>query len=322
MKNIIEDFPKQFLFKPKIINKEKLKKYDFYIVIGMGGSHLSADVLKTIKPELPIIIHKNYGLPEIPNSILKKSLVILSSYSGNTEEVIDAYLKAKNKKISVFAISIGGKLLEMAKKDKIPYIQMPDLKIQPRFALGLTIKSLLEVIGDRKLIIESSNLSLILNPKKLEKQGKKIAEEIFGYVPIIYSSEKNMAIAYNWKIKFNENSKIPAFYNVFPELNHNEMTGFDIREKTKNLSEKFYFLLLKDKNDNFRIIKRMEVLKKLFKKRNLKIKEINLSGENDLEKVFSSLLLADWVSYYLSLKYNVENIEVPMVEEFKKLIKE
>ena len=321
MYDAIKNFSEQFLFNPEIKNKEKFSTYRWYIVAGMGGSHLAADLLKIWKADISLIVHKNYGLPKVPPEILKNCLIILSSYSGNTEEVLDVYQQARKKNIPLAAISVGGDLLKRAQADGIPYIQLPDTGIQPRLSLGFFIKALLALIKKDKALSEVSALSKTLLPEELEKNGQELAEKMHHLIPVIYSSEANGAIAYNWKIKFNETGKIPAFCNVLPELNHNEMTGFDVKETTKNLSQKFCFILLEDKTDHPRIQKRMEILKKLYEDRKLPVIEIQLNGKNVLDKIFRSLILADWTSYHTAKLYNVEPEAVPMVEEFKKLIK-
>lgn len=320
MYNAIKNFPNQFSYKPEIKNKEKLKKRHWYIVAGMGGSHLAVDLLKVWNPYLPIFVHKNYSLPKIPNEILNNSLIIASSYSGNTEEALDTYTEAKKKNIPLAVISIGGKLLKRAQKDGIPYVQMPNTNIQPRSALGFSSKAVLALIEENNALKEIGSLAQILQPDDFEIQGKKLSENIKGYVPVVYASEQNKSIAYNWKIKFNETGKIPAFYNALPELNHNEMTGFDIMPKTKNLSTRFCFIFLRDFADHPRIQKRITALKELYKTRKLPIIEIELKGQNIFHKIFSSLILADWVAYYTAKGYGVEPEFVPMVEEFKKII--
>lgn len=320
MYDAIKNFPNQFSYKPEIKNKEKLAKRPWYIVAGMGGSHLAADLLKVWNPYLPLFIHKNYNLPKVPDEILNNSLIIVSSYSGNTEEALDTYDQAKERGIPLAAISIGGKLLERAEKDGIPYVQMPDTGIQPRSAPGFNIKALLALMGEDNALQEIGALAQTLRSDELEQRGKELAKNLYGHTPVIYASEQNKSIAYNWKIKFNETSKIPAFYNVFSELNHNEMTGFDVKPKTKKLSKNFYFILLSDEADHPRIQKRMAVLKKLYQARNLPVAEIKLAGRDVLHKIFSSLILADWAAYYTAEGYGVESEAVPMVEEFKKLI--
>jgi len=320
MSGVIKNFPGQFSYKPEIQNKERLAKRPWHIVVGMGGSHLAADLLKVWNPRLPLFIHKNYGLPKVPDEILNNSLIIASSYSGNTEETLDAYEEAKKKDIPLAVLSIGGKLLKRAEKDGAPYIQMPDTGIQPRSALGFNIKALLALMGEENALEEISTLARTLQPDELEQNGKELAKNLYGFIPIIYASERNESIAYNWKIKFNETSKIPAFYNVFPELNHNEMTGFDIKPKTSKLSKNFFFILLSDEADHPKIQKRMAVLKKLYQARDLPVAEIKLSGRDVFHKIFSSLILADWATYYTAEGYGVEPEAIPMVEEFKRLV--
>lgn len=317
----IKHFSKQFEYNPKIEHGDKLRKHHKFIVAGMGGSHLAAGLLKIWKPELNLIIHKDYGLPVIAEEELKNRLIILSSYSGNTEEVVDGYEKAKEKKLFMAVISKGGKLIELAKQDSVPYIQLPDTGIQPRSALGFSAKALLKIIGEENGLEEISELASALNPSNYENEGKELAGRLKGYIPVIYSSAQNLYIAYNWKIKFNETGKIPAFYNVFSELNHNEMAGFDAKESIRELTDRFYFIVLKDFQDNPRILKRMEVLEKLYKKRGLPVKVLELKGENAWRKIFSSLVLADWAAYYMAEQYGLEPEQVPIVEEFKKLIK-
>lgn len=320
MYETIKSFHTQFAFEPVIKNLDALKSHEWVIAAGMGGSHLAAGLLKVWKPELPLIIHKNYGLPDFPENVLDASLLIANSYSGNTEEALDVYSEAGKKGMARAAVSTGGKLLELSEKDGTPYIKMPDTNIQPRSALGFSFKSLLKLLGEEEALQEVGKLSESLNVARYEEFGKKLAERLKGFVPIIYSSERNFSIAYNWKIKFNETGKIPSFSNVFPELNHNEMTGFDAKENTRVLSEKFYFIFLTDAADHSKIQKRMIVTMNLFKDRRLRVEEIPLSGDSIFYKIFSSLLIADWASYYTAENYGVEAEKVPMVEEFKKLV--
>lgn len=317
----IKNFPKQFEFRPVIENAGKLKKYEKFIVVGMGGSNLAPELLKIRRPDLDILSHRNYGLPNLPVKTLKNSLIIASSYSGNTEETIDAFRLAVSKKYPVAAITVGGKLLELAKKYKKPFIQLPDTGIQPRSATGFSAKALLKLIGDQDALREISELTNILKAYELERAGKALAKKLKGLTPIIYSSERNRGVAYNWKIKFNETGKIPAFINIFPELNHNEMTGFDVADATRDLSKNFYFIFLKDATDNFRIGKRMNITERLYRERQLPVDALVLNGKTAFHKIFSSLVLADWASFYTAKEYGVEATKVPMVEEFKKLIK-
>lgn len=321
MYNAIKNFHRQFQYNPNIEGRLSPEKIKTFIAVGMGGSHLAADILNNYDPTFNIIVHKNYGLPPLPEQTLQNSLVIANSYSGNTEEVLDSFNLALRRGLKLAAISVGGKLLELARKHGVPFIQIPDTGIQPRSALGFHTKALLKIMGKEKELIEITKLTETLNLADLEIEGKKLAAKIINRVPIIYASEANQAIAYNWKIKFNETGKIPAFYNIFPELNHNEMAGFDVKESSRHLSKNFIFLLLTDENDHPQIQKRMMLLKKLYEERGLKVKVLKLVGENKFHKIFSSLLLADWTAYWTAVQYNLEPEKVEIVEEFKKLIR-
>jgi len=320
MKKTILNFTRQLNWNPEVSGKIQNKNYKKVIICGMGGSHLAADILKMLDLKFEILIHKNYGLPNLNLEELKKSLIILDSYSGNTEEVISSFLEAQKLNLNFIIIASGGKLIELAKRFKKPYIQIPYTEIQPRAALGFQILSLLKALNLNNLISDIKKVSSKINILDLEKKGKILAKELKNFIPIIYASQKNKSLAYNWKIKFNETSKIPAFYNVFPELNHNEMQGMDVILSTKELSKNFYFLMFYDLNDLPKIKKRIEITNKLYLKRGLKTKILKLSGKNIWLKIFNNLLLGDWTSYYLSKIYGTEPEKVPMIEEFKKLL--
>ena len=321
MYEAIKNFNKQFLFEPEIKNQENFIKKTEFLVIGMGGSALSPELLKNWKPKLNIITHRDYGLPEISEAELKNKLIILSSYSGNTEEVIEAFSEAKDKNLNMVVITIGGELLKLAKERNIPYIQLPDTGIQPRMSLGFSIKAFLKFMGEEDELKKISELATIFNPLVLENEGKALAGRMKGYIPIIYASGNNSSLASTWKIKINE-AKVPAFYNIFPALNHNEMTSFDVKDFTRELINKFYFIILKDAKDNPKILKRIEVTEKLYKDRSLKVETVEVKGKDFWQKMFSLLVLGDWVAYYTALQYGLEPEQVPMVEEFKKLILE
>lgn len=320
MESNINSLRNQFNFSPVVENESKLIMPDSFVVCGMGGSHLSAGLLKIYNPNLNIYIHRDYGLPQVSAMRFKESLFIASSYSGNTEEVLDFSEKALSAGHNLAAIAVGGKLIDFAKKNKLPYIQIPDTGIQPRNALGFSLISLTKLVEGDEAVEELHRLGSKLDFERWQDGGEKVAAEIKGKVPVIYSSRTNLPIAYNWKIKLNESAKIPAFYNVFPELNHNEMTGFDVVDSTRALSNNFYFILLEDANDDPRIMRRMEVLRKLYQDRGLSVKTIQLAGESVFEKIFNSLMLADWVAFSTAKFYGTEPVQVPMVEEFKKLI--
>ena len=331
MREIILDFPKQFkigLRAAKNINiKLKPKKI---CICGMGGSALPANllamVLEEYKEKLPLTIQRDYTLP---SSVDKQTLIICISYSGNTEETISCAKEALKRKLKIVLISSDGQLERLAKRYSLPFVQV-EKGYPPRMALGYLFGALVGILDTLKLIPSSLKKELIelegkLKPEKLEREGKTLATTLKEKVPIIYASNRLKYLARIWKIKFNENTKIPAFWNYFPELNHNEMVGFtkfktqSAKHKTQNLD--FYFIILKDQKDHLRNKKRMDLTAKILRKQGIKGEIIKLQGETFLEKVFNSILLSDWVSYYLAKTYGVDPIPVKMVEEFKKLMK-
>lgn len=330
MKDAIENFASQFNFSPTVENAEKLMPATSFVLGGMGGSHLAASILKINNPALDIYIHRDYGLPVFAEK--RDSMYIASSYSGNTEEVLDFAEKARQKNFNVVAVATGGRLVAWAQEHSLPYIVLPDTGIQPRMALGFSAIALAKLIDPSVLTGQNSlhTLAQILSPSAFEIAGRDLAGKLKGKVPIVYSSRSNLPIAYNWKIKFNETAKIPAFYNVFPELNHNEMNGFD---STRPLSANFHFIFLRDASDHPQIVRRMAVCKEMYEDRGLPVTQIELSGdiggvadadsqarENSFVKIFNSLILADWTALALAEFYGNDPQNVPMIEEFKKKI--
>lgn len=321
--DILKNFPKQFGYEPVIENAKALKRRRFekIIIAGMGGSHLAADLLKTWNPSLDIVIHKDYGLPMIPPKAFKDSLVIASSFSGNTEETISAFQEALKNKLAVAAITAGGKLLKLAQKYKKPYIHLPASDMPPRLFTGLMTRALFAFLKNEKALEELRELSSSLKSYECERLGKTLARKLSGYVPVIYSSARNAGIAYNWKVRFNETAGIPAFFNVFPELSHTELAGFDAVQITKESAPKFYFIFLKDVADNPKIVKRMNITERLYRERGLPVEVLMLGNKNPWREIFFSVVSAEWTAYYLAKERGVKADEISLVEEFKELMK-
>ncbi len=339
MRKVISSFPKQFPIGLDMAKDVMVRQahHDFnqLIFCGMGGSALPAAILKTLRGfyEWPIAIkiHRSYDLPA---RVSPRALVFAVSFSGNTEEVISSYEEAKKRNLSIIGIATGGKLAELCKKDKTPWVKLPTEKIQPRSAVGYLFASIIKVLSNSNIIKDLdkdiSTISKTLQSETLEKQGKELAQKIKAYsprarpfrgrVPIIYASDKYKELAQIWKINFNENSKSPAFWNYFPELNHNEMVGF---EQSEIESPKvFHVIMLRDKNlDHPRILKRMTVTKNLLKEKKINTDTIDIQGKNLLIKIFSNYILSQWASYYLALEYETDPSPVKTVEEFKKKLK-
>lgn len=322
MNEAIKNFPKQLEFAPTIENTDKLGAYEHFVVLGMGGSHWAADIIAGWKPEISLRIHPDYGLPYIPDALMPRTLVIGSSYSGNTEEPIDGFEEAGRQGFSRAALAVGGRLLDLAREAGVPYIQFPDTGIQPRSALGFSMKAMLTLMGEKQAVHDLQALAAPLAGRMsdLETQGTRLAQDLKGHAPVIYASERNRAVAQNWKIRLNETGKVPAFWNTLPEMNHNEMTGFDIVPTTKTLSEHLAAVFLSDDEDHPKVRRRMAVTDALYRARGLKTATIPMTGARPFEKILSSVLIADWTAYHTARIYGTESEQVPMVEEFKKKI--
>lgn len=327
LRQIILDFPKQF--KPGLEAAEKIKiagPFDKIAICGMGGSALAGALLKmiwgqTVKmPE--IIIWRNYGLPA---HLGTNSLIIAVSYSGNTEETLSAFRAALNGKYTTISISHGGKLEELARKNKIPFVKIPGEIIPPRSALGYIFAILTQIFASAELIPEPYLRQLVktteeLNPQALESEGKKLTKKINKKIPLIYVSEKWEELAHNWKVKFNENAKIPAFFNVFPELHHNEMNAFEFAgQRIQNpYLKNFCSLIFENPDENIRIMEGIKIFSAFLKKQKVAVIPITLKGKDIFQKVFGNLILADWTSYYAALKRGIDPTPTPIIEKFKK----
>jgi len=319
MRETILNFPKQLkegIERAKDIRVEG--RFENIIICGMGGSALSADLLVIFFNDLklPLYIHRSYNLP---SQATKESLIICISFSGNTKETILAFKEAQERKLKVAAITAGGELAKSAKKYNTPLVFLPSVKIQPRWAFGYLFGALIKVLSNSGIIEDNSDeilkIAEKLKPLELETQGKSLAEKLVGKIPLVYASNKFKSLARIWKIKFNENSKIMAFWNYFPELIHNEIVGYG------NLKN-FHVIMLRDSDDHPKILKAMDLTADLLRQKGIEVDFVELEKKNVLEKVFENLILSDWVSYYLAKEYKIDPAPVEIVEEFKKKLKE
>ena len=322
MSDAVKKFAEQLAYQPVIEHGENMGDYDHYIVAGLGGSHLAADLVRMWDPMISLTVHADYGLPTIQDAERPRTLVIASSYSGNTEETMDAFYEAQKQSLATACLAVGGNLLRMAEsyKKPVPFIRLPDTHIQPRSALGFSALALLKLMKRERMMRDIQVLANDLKPEEYASAGQELARWLTGRVPVVYASSRNEPIAYNWKIKFNETGKIPAFFNVLPELNHNEMTGFDVKDASRSLSQPFAFVFLHDDTDHPRIQKRMHVLEQLYHDRGLPVETVYISDTNRYHGTFAALLLADWAAIAIAESYGLESEQVPMVEEFKKMI--
>ncbi len=291
--------------------------FDNIVICGMGGSALGGRILKSyLGNKIPIFIVDDYSLPEFVN---KKSLVFVNSYSGNTEETLEAYQQALKRNLNIIVLTNGGKLEELATQNKIPIIKILSCP-QPRLSYGYQLLSMLRVLENcdlvksNKQLVDNLAVSIGIQKEKIKTAAKTLANKIANKIPVIYGSKNLESVAYKWKINFNENAKTSAFYNIFPEHNHNELNGL---LKTNG---PLHMIFLKCKDDHPRVRKRMDAVKKISADLGIENTTIEAEGNNLLERIISTTYLGDWVSYFLALEYGIDPTPVELVEKFKKML--
>ncbi len=311
MREQLLNFPKQLAAGLEVVNADRLSQTDKFILCGMGGSALAGGLMKVYNPKLDLLLHRDYGLPRVPRYFLEGSLLILSSYSGQTEEVLNTLELALARGLKVAVIASAGELLAQAKQLGLPYVVLPT-GLPPRLAVGYSFAGLARLLGDDKIIPGLALASAALDLTASESTGKKLSAWLGGKWPIIYASTVNLHLAYYWKICLNETGKTAAFFNVLPEMNHNELEAAD---------HHFSYIFLRDSADHSSIAHRFDRLVEMFEARGLAATQVFLSGRSPLEKIFHSVWLANWTAYHLALAAGRDPVETPLIEEFKKLIK-
>lgn len=313
-------FQKQFTTDLVVERGELLQQKNHTLVCGMGGSHLSAWLLKNYGGKTELGIHRDYGLPTYMNNsdlyVPQETLVILSSYSGTTEEILDAGSVALERGCTLAAITTGGTLADFAREHNIPLVIIPEVGLEPRLALGFGMRALSRVLQDESLetsIIDAGMMEgLFPDPNQVDV----IATHFRNHIPLVWASQTNAILAYIWKVNLNETSKTPAFIDMCPELCHNELCGFDVYNGTRAISEQIATLLLTDTQDHPRVQKRMYIANDMLSERQLPVYIHALAGTG-FEKVFRSALLTDSVARALAVGYEVPFPQTPLIAEFK-----
>ncbi|MBI4097834.1 MAG: bifunctional phosphoglucose/phosphomannose isomerase [Candidatus Levybacteria bacterium] len=330
-RQFILDTPAQFEIGMSLAKDIKIDgNFNSVTVSGMGGSALPTNLLQAYCIDLikktpdfkpfGISINRYYSLP--PEAKEQGALNFIASYSGNTEETLSSLEEARNLNLPFIGFSSGGKIEDLCKRYGAPHVKLPIPypNYQPRMGTGYFFGSMLKLLINHGLIPDKTSQLLESASKfngymqNYEKKGKELAKKLIRKTPVIYASPKYKSVAMVWKIKLNENAKTPAFWNFFPELNHNEMVGFT------NPQAKFFILMLKDKDDHPRNLKRYEASSLLLKEKGVESEIIEMDGDDVFSKMFLSITYADWTSYYLALEYNQDPTPVYMVEELKKIL--
>ncbi len=307
-------------------NSYKLPKN--VIIAGMGGSAIGGELLKDWlhdRAAIPIEVCRDYILPAYAN---ENSLVIAVSYSGETEETLSAFLEAVKRRCMIIAVSSGGHLQTFSQKLTIPHITIPTGLPAPRAAIAYLLfplvilmeklcvaKKTSEEIKETFYVLQKISEENAIRTPLENNIAKKTALEIGDTVPIIYGFRQYNAVARRLKCQFNENSKVPSKFDIFSELNHNEVVGWEAPE---NLTKNFSIIFIRDPNELPKIKQRIEVTKQIASKKVRRILEIRSVGKQKLSKMLSAMYLGDFVSIYLALLRGVDPTPTKTITHLKR----
>jgi len=298
------------------------------IITGLGGSAISGDLmLNFLQNEiaLPIQVNRNYSLPNYAN---ESTLLLASSYSGNTEETVSVLNEALKRKCQIVCLTTGGKIKEIADKENLPVVKMQK-GFQPRYSLGLSFFSLLSVLQNLKLVSTSKEIfdrTIILWKKKGEEFSTEnnfafqVAGELIGFLPIIYSTaDLTSAVGNRFKCQLNENSKMHAFHNTFPELNHNEIIGWETYDER---IAKLKAVFIEEAATHPQIKKRFAISGELLAKAGVEIISLSSAEASFQERLLDLVYLCDWISYYLAIQRGKDPSEIEYIHLLKKRLAE
>lgn len=296
------------------------------VVTGLGGSAIGGDLVRSFLADelaIPFIVNRHYFLP---GWVDKSSLVVVSSYSGNTEETIAAHEDAAKRKAQVLCISSDGETERLAKKFKQPCIKIPP-GFPPRAALGYSFFPLLVVLSRLRLVTVKENhmketVALLRKKSKecssFDAQSNKalaIAQRLYNRVPIVYSpAERLDSVNLRWRGQLCENAKVLAFGHVVPEMNHNELVGWNV---LKRHMKEMAVIMLRDKKMHPRVAVRMNIMKGIIGEYAAEIIEVHSEGTSLLARMFSLIYLGDWVSFYLAILNGVDPTPVKVIDYLK-----
>jgi glucose/mannose-6-phosphate isomerase len=294
-------------------------KFDKIVFCGIGGSLIVGNFIKDLLKydcEKPIEVFGDYQLPKIVD---KKTLVVFISYSGNTEEPLNQFVEALERKCKIIGVTSGGKLEEWFTKLKLPLIRVPK-NYPPRYAalsMLISIVMYFDKIGLKNFKKDIEECKEIL--KKIDVVYlDKIAGEINNSDLAIYAPHDFESIARRFKNDFNENSKLLVVFDTFPEMDHNDIDGFENPELNKNRS----VLLIRDRDESFEMKNRIEITKDIIGKNVKSINEIWTYGESKLAKIVSLIFIGSYISCKLAELNGIDAEKIEFVDKLKKELKE
>ncbi|MBO8142289.1 MAG: bifunctional phosphoglucose/phosphomannose isomerase [Firmicutes bacterium] len=297
------------------------------LILGMGGSAIGGDLVKALveaECRVPIAVSREY---DVPAFVGPHTLVIASSYSGNTEETLSACRAAAERGAAVAAVTTGGVLAEWASAKGWPLVRLPQ-GLAPRAALGYSFVPLLKILEaagivspkDGQLqeavgVLKAMRDELGPDAPVQSNAAKQLAARLFGKLPLVYGTGGwRSAAAYRWKCQINENAKAPAWCNTFPELNHNETVGWEVPQAVTGLVE---LVVLRDRADSPRINRRIEVTVDIMRPAIAGVTEVWSRGESELARLLSLTYFGDFTSVYLALLNGVDPTPVRVIDRLK-----
>ncbi|MFH1332002.1 MAG: bifunctional phosphoglucose/phosphomannose isomerase [archaeon] len=305
MEGLLQNIPEQVREAAKLGNI-KVAKADKILVCGMGASGITGDILRDLLKDRIVITNKDYNIPKYTD---KNTLVFIISASGETEETISCYKEAKKKTKNIVIITSGGELGLENNAIIIP-------RITPtRYALHYLFFPMLKILENSGMA-EKQNINEVVKVMKSlnKKQVKKLAEELRGKIPIIAAENRYKSVGLRWVQQFNENSKVQAITQTFPELDHNAIEGYE------RPAENFELIIIRDKKEGKREKRRIEITEKILAKK-IKVNEVWMRGKTDLAKIFYTIYFGDYLTYYLGLMNKVNPYENKIILFLKKQMK-
>ena len=285
------------------------------VILGMGGSAIGGDLLSSYllnEARIPILLLRDFSLPVFVD---ENSLVIASSCSGATEETLTAFEESMKRGAKLLAITTGGRLKPLAQEKNIPVFSYERLS-PPRAALPFSLLPILCFLQKLDFISDKSEdvTDMVITLKEILKeihtgillkdnQAKQLASSLYGHLPLIYGAEILSSVAHRWKTQFNENSKAWAFYEVFPELNHNAVSGIDF---PRDLTRKIMIVMLRSPFLSSNIQMRYKLTCKLLDDAHIKYHFVDGMGKNALSHVMSTVIMGDYTSYYLAMLNQID----------------
>jgi glucose/mannose-6-phosphate isomerase len=296
------------------------------VVAGMGGSAIGGDFVKSYldaQLKVPIFVNRSYDLPAFANA---NTLVIASSYSGNTEETLSMYAQAREKKCPIICITTGGKLGALAKENGLIAISQRE-GMQPRAAFAYSFVPILLLIdalgftgGESPRLQQSATLLDTLAERygtsHLDESNAAfaIASQLMHRIPVVYSASDYEAVCLRWRGQIQENAKHLAFGNLLPEMNHNEIEGW---AHPVDVIEHLFAILLRSEDEHQRVSKRFEFLKLAMGNKRVAVIEAKAEGADRLQRMLSLVSLADWTSLYLGLLAGTDPTPIPVMANLK-----